>query len=198
MLRRSASRPCDSAATNYEVLPLADAAPPLQLDDLLTLEPNESPQATARPTSALPNVVVGVIAGLTENGDPLVDFADNSTGGPLAARSTARVATSDVGHRVALLFEGADLRRPIVLGLIRHTAATGEPVAQPVGPSAVQVEATADGERVVIAADTEIELRCGKSSITLTRAGKVLIRGAYLLSRSSGVNRIKGGSVQIN
>ena len=30
------------------------------------------------------------------------------------------------------------------------------------------------------------------------RAGKVLIRGAYLLSRSSGVNRIKGGSVQIN
>ena len=28
--------------------------------------------------------------------------------------------------------------------------------------------------------------------------GKVLIRGTYLLSRSSGVNRIKGGSVQIN
>ena len=32
----------------------------------------------------------------------------------------------------------------------------------------------------------------------LTRAGKVLIQGAYLLSRSTGVNRIKGGSVQIN
>ena len=35
-------------------------------------------------------------------------------------------------------------------------------------------------------------------NIMLTRAGKVLIRGAYLLSRSSGANRIKGGSVQIN
>jgi hypothetical protein len=34
--------------------------------------------------------------------------------------------------------------------------------------------------------------------LTLTHAGKVLIRGAYVLSRSSGVNRIKGGSVQIN
>ena len=33
---------------------------------------------------------------------------------------------------------------------------------------------------------------------TLTRAGKILIRGAYLLARSSGVNRIQGGSVQIN
>jgi hypothetical protein len=60
------------------------------------------------------------------------------------------------------------------------------------------VEATADGKRVTLTADKEIELRCGKASITLTRAGKVLIRGAYLLSRSSGVNRIKGGSVQIN
>ena len=50
----------------------------------------------------------------------------------------------------------------------------------------------------MLTAEREIELRCGKSSLVLTRAGKVLIRGAYLLSRSSGVNRIKGGSVQIN
>ena len=51
---------------------------------------------------------------------------------------------------------------------------------------------------MVLKAQQEIVLECGKASITLTRAGKVLIRGAYLLSRSSGVNRIKGGSVQIN
>jgi uncharacterized protein (DUF2345 family) len=55
-----------------------------------------------------------------------------------------------------------------------------------------------DGEQVVIEGKKEIVLKCGKSSITLTRAGKVLIRGAYVLSRSSGVNRIKGGSVQVN
>jgi hypothetical protein len=55
-----------------------------------------------------------------------------------------------------------------------------------------------DGRRVTFEAKEEIVLRCGKASITLTRAGKVLIRGAYLLNRSSGVNRIKGGSVQIN
>ena len=44
----------------------------------------------------------------------------------------------------------------------------------------------------------QIVLRCGEASITLTRAGKVLIRGAYVLSRSSGTNRIQGGSVEIN
>ena len=49
-----------------------------------------------------------------------------------------------------------------------------------------------------ITAEKEIVLKCGKASITLTKAGKVIIRGTYLLNRSSGVNRIKGGSVQIN
>jgi len=65
---------------------------------------------------------------------------------------------------------------------------------EPPNPLEVQV----DGERVVLTAKHEIVLRCGKASITLTRAGKVLIHGEYLLSRASGVNRIKGGSVQIN
>ena len=51
---------------------------------------------------------------------------------------------------------------------------------------------------MVLSAQEEIVLRCGKASITLTKAGKVLIEGAYVLSRSSGVNRIRGGSVQLN
>lgn len=59
-------------------------------------------------------------------------------------------------------------------------------------------EVIVDGKKVIFDAKDEIVLRCGKASITLTRAGKILIRGAYLLNRSSGVNRIKGGSVQIN
>jgi hypothetical protein len=61
-----------------------------------------------------------------------------------------------------------------------------------------QVEVDADGERMIVAAREQLVLRCGKASITLTKAGKVLIQGDYVLSRSSGVNRIKGGSVQLN
>ena len=60
------------------------------------------------------------------------------------------------------------------------------------------VNVQVDDDQLTLTADRQITLRCGKASITLTAAGKVLIRGAYLLNRSSGVNKIKGGSVQIN
>ncbi len=44
----------------------------------------------------------------------------------------------------------------------------------------------------------QIVLRCGKASITLTKEGKVILQGAYVSNQSSGVLRLKGGSVQIN
>ena len=56
-------------------------------------------------------------------------------------------------------------------------------------PAALPIVAHTDDDRIELAADREIVLRCGKASITLTSAGKVIISGAYLLSRSSGVNR---------
>jgi hypothetical protein len=55
-----------------------------------------------------------------------------------------------------------------------------------------------DGKRVIIEGQEEITFSCGQASITLTKAGKILLRGTYLQSRSSGVNRILGGSVQVN
>lgn len=55
-----------------------------------------------------------------------------------------------------------------------------------------------DGERIVLHAERDIEMRCGEASIVLTRAGKVLIKGEYVLTRSRGANRIKGAHVDIN
>jgi hypothetical protein len=60
------------------------------------------------------------------------------------------------------------------------------------------LEALVDGKRVVLDAQDEIVLRCGSASITLRRNGRVVVRGTYVETRSQGVNRIKGGSVQIN
>ena len=59
-------------------------------------------------------------------------------------------------------------------------------------------EVLCDGEKVEVNAERELVLRCGKASITLTRAGKILLRGAYVSTRATGVNRVQGGSVQIN
>ena len=66
------------------------------------------------------------------------------------------------------------------------------------GATPAAAEARVDGKKVTLSGEEEVTLKCGKASITLTAAGKVLIKGEYVLSRSSGVNRIKGGAVQIN
>jgi len=135
-------------------------------------------------------VVTGLLAGFDDAGEPMVDFHLNSSGNLLPARSTVPLSGSDLGREAVLMFEGGEPTRRIIMGLVQHPS--------PVPPEARRVAVEADGERVLITAQKEIVLQCGKASITLTRAGKVLLRGAYLLSRSSGVNRIKGGSVQIN
>jgi hypothetical protein len=101
----------------------------------------------------------------------------------------AALGPEHVGRPLALLFEGGDPARPVVMGLM-HT-----PVAPAPQPA---VEADGDGERLVFEADKEIVLRCGEASITLTRAGKILIKGTYVLSRASGLQRIQGGAVEIN
>ena len=110
---------------------------------------------------------------------------------PIVARSTMPITPVDVGREVLVVFESSNVGCPYIVGLIWKPERNPPTQAEP-------IEAKVDGEQVVIEGKKEIVLKCGKASITLTRAGKVLIRGAYVLSRSSGVNRIKGGSVQVN
>jgi hypothetical protein len=131
-------------------------------------------------------IEVGTVVGLTHAGEPLVDW-----GGAEArpARSLVALPALTVGRSVAVAFLHGDGSRPLILGVL----------AEPPAPhSGTLTRAEVDGDRLVLTAEREIVLRCGEASITLTRAGKVLIRGACIISRSSGVNSIKGASVQIN
>jgi len=59
-------------------------------------------------------------------------------------------------------------------------------------------EIRVDDDRLVIEAKREIVIRCGESSITLTRSGKILIRGQHIVSRSSGANLIRGATIEMN
>lgn len=137
--------------------------------------------------------VIGRLVGVGKSGEPWVDFPGNTAADVLPARSLVPLREIEVGREVLVQFEGGDRRRPIVLGILQPPGQVA-----PDAPGQPVLVARLDGEKIVLSAEREIVLKCGEASITLTRAGKVLIRGAYLLSRSSGVNRIKGGSVQIN
>lgn len=162
---------------------------------------NSTRPATGKTTSAtLPEVVVGRLVGIDESGVPMVDYPGNPNGVPLVAMCTARFDDNAIGRSAALLFADGDPAKPLIVGLIHSPLdEIVEATDQRGGETDLtEFDIRSDGERVVLEADKEIVLKCGKASITLTRAGKVLLRGAYLLSRSSGVNRIKGGSVQLN
>jgi hypothetical protein len=141
----------------------------------------------------LDGVVIGELVAMTDEGrTALVLYPGQLGSAALAARSVVDLHGAHIGRRVALLFEGGDRAKPIVMGVLRE--GNGWPLAE--RPS--QADVDADGERLIVSAKEQLVLRCGKASITLTKAGKVLIQGAYVCSRSSGVNRIKGGSIQLN
>jgi hypothetical protein len=135
-------------------------------------------------TQSLAAVSVVRVAAVDEAGQVWIDAG---RGQAIAARRTCSVTVADAGREAIVVYEQGDPDRPIVTGLLESG-----PVVE--RPTHVDV----DGRRITVAAQDELVLRCGEASITLTAAGKVLIRGNYVVSRSQGANHIKGASVEIN
>ncbi|MBN1508262.1 MAG: hypothetical protein JW955_15550 [Sedimentisphaerales bacterium] len=136
---------------------------------------------------------IGRIVECDPSGRVLLDCGDSVLKlARVVASLTDEQLAAAVEHRQEALvtYRNGDPDHPIVIGLLRPLDASAHRRAP--------VAARVDDETICLEAKKQIVLKCGKASITLTRAGKVLIRGAYVLTRSSGVNRIKGGSVQIN
>ena len=167
----------------------------------------DTPQAAAE--IAPGEIIIGSLAGIDAQGQPLVVYPGNPAPQPIVAISTLGLTHQHTGRQVALLFANGDPHKPVIMGLI-HSPLHDLLLAQPVAPEAPAdavgavlstdpaSDLTVDGKRLVIEGKEEIVLKCGEASITLTKAGKILIRGKYLLNRSAGLIRLLGGSVQIN
>ncbi|MBZ9857262.1 phage baseplate assembly protein V [Mesorhizobium sp. CA13] len=131
-------------------------------------------------------VVIGLLIGF-DGGMPLVVFVGNPRETAILARSLAELDSTVIGSEVALLFEGGDPTRPLVVGRIVEPLRKNK-----------NLQIIRDGEQVSITADQRIELRCGLASIILEKDGRITIRGSQLTSQASGTNRIRGGAVHLN
>jgi Domain of unknown function (DUF6484) len=148
---------------------------------------------SSRPApTALPQAATARFHGFSLDDEPLITGLANLPGEVVTARTTVSLVQAQIGSTVVLLFDQDDVRRPIIVGVLQDR----RPVLTEPRGHAVSVQS--DDERFVVTAEREIVLRCGQASITLTRAGKVIIKGAYIVSRSSGYNKIKGAAVDIN
>ncbi|MDX8467178.1 DUF6484 domain-containing protein [Mesorhizobium sp. VK23B] len=131
-------------------------------------------------------VVIGLLIGF-DDGAPLVVFVGNPNETAIAARSLTELDVSAIGSEIALLFEGGDPMRPLVVGRIVDPARKNR-----------ELEVIRDSNRIVIAGEERIELRCGLASIILEKDGRVTIRGSQVTSQASGTNRVRGGAVHLN
>lgn len=147
--------------------------------------------AAAVPELALMHgAVAGTIVGFSDD-VPLVAYPGQVGTDAVPCRTIIEVTSDSVGRQALLMFEQGDPRRPILVGCFKERTAVPHPTHR-------SVEVRADGESLTVTAKEQIVLRCGKASITLTRAGKVIVHGEYISQRSMGVVRIKGGCVEIN
>lgn len=155
---------------------------------------------------------VGSIVEINEQGIARVDFPENM-GNPIVARSTLgeidKTQLSSLPVCVLLVFEQSNPLKPIITGFVNDALFTAHPIIKKnaanesskspnIAFSSKMTNAHIDGKKITFDAKEEIFLGCGKSSILLRNDGKVVIKGANLVSRASSSNKIKGSSVGIN
>lgn len=157
-------------------------------------------------------VTVGVLTGF-DHGHPLVDYDANRHQKSVVAATTTALTIEHIGREVALLFTD----KPLVIGVIHHPFAdvfetlpeqsserSKEPSTMPPEASMQSIQSPPssisedDQGNLHIQAANSVTITCGESSLVLRRDGKILLRGRYLLSRATDVNRILGGSIQMN
>jgi Domain of unknown function (DUF6484) len=169
--------------------------------------------------------VIGLLAAIDNSGRALVSFqlADTLCE-QVPALTTQIIDNSSVGRQVVLLFAAGNQQQPVIMGFIHSpldlvigqteveiasvvfsdgASDNGVDSDKDLFPASAQFipserAANVDGKRLVFEAEEEVQIKCGEASINLYKDGRVVIRGRNLISRASVVNRILGGSVQVN
>jgi hypothetical protein len=132
----------------------------------------------------LAGVVVLEVTGVDSNRAPMVRIPGEDE--PRPARVVWMKDVPDwascIGLRAVVALPDGE-EKPIIVGLLDPPPnESDEPM-----PRELHIES-----------QEELIIQCGKSKIAMRADGRIEIRGGHLISRSSGPNKIKGGSVQLN
>jgi len=107
----------------------------------------------------------------------------------------ALVKAARTQRRVAVLASDApgSGASPVLVALLRERVDADARDALP-----GDLEVRMDGETLRLSAEKSLELRCGKARLTLRRDGRIVVRGAHIVSASTGPHRIKGATIALN
>ena len=136
------------------------------------------------------NAILARLVAIGPDGDPW-DLCEGQRCKPRQARTTVVLGPALVGREVLVCLTGSG-SVPVVVGVV---LVPGDGPSEAVAPT---VDLVIDRKRIVLTAQQEVVLRCGKASIMLTADGKVVVHGADVVSSARRVNRIRGGAVKIN
>ena len=142
-------------------------------------------------TPVEPVSFAGAQCRIGENGQVLVDYPANG-GAPLLASKVYVIASPDPEPAagptdVTLIIESRRVTKDLEK-LLDSTFArlSGNDRAES-APKTLRINA-----------DDELVLSCGKSSITLTKSGKVIVRGTKIVSHATGDHKIRGAQISLN
>jgi len=133
-------------------------------------------------------IAVAVLDAFASDGAPLLSIPTLGLS-RIRGRSISSLRPDQLGQSFACGFEGGDPMCPLILGAMLTASAA---------PPPSDADVMVDGERVVLTAVREIELRCGDAALILSADGRIQMRGTYITSHASATQRILGGSVNIN
>ena len=96
------------------------------------------------------------------------------------------------GVDVAFISQNDDERAGYVLGIIER------PDAIPRSVATATIDRDGEASVIKIQARQRLELTCGRAALTMNADGTVVLKGTTVVSRASGVNKIRGAAVRIN
>lgn len=147
---------------------------------------------TAGPAPTVGGAVAATLVGFADGGAPVVEVNTGSKQGRFTARSCVPLHARDLWRELVVVFGDPT---PFVIGVLEPGAARTTAEKRP-APEASEI--VIDAKELILTAKETVTLRCGQASITLRQDGRVLIRGVHVVSHAAGVNRVRGGSVQLN